>query len=162
MAGESADGWMTIKNSCGGYLGQLLDNKLVRLEDAKLVTGEEPNEAEMRDLNFAWAVCKHVKSNAIVVAKDLTAIGVGAGQMNRVDSARLALSRAESLGHDVKGAVAASDAFLPFPDTLEVLNDAGVVALVQPGGSMRDDSVVEVAKERNVTMMFTGNRHFKH
>jgi phosphoribosylaminoimidazolecarboxamide formyltransferase/IMP cyclohydrolase len=116
----------------------------------------------LADAVFAWKVCKHVKSNAIVIVKNRAAIGIGAGQMSRVDAAKLAIQRAKLHGHDPKDGISASDAFLPFSDTLEILNDAGVIALVQPGGSIKDKDVIATAEEREVRMIFTGERHFRH
>ena len=141
---------------------QTSDNKLASISRESVVCGSKPDEKLLKEMRFAWKICKHVKSNTIVVTKNLQAIGVGAGQMSRVDSARIALQRAKLHGFDVTDGVAASDAFLPFADTLEVLNDGGVKTLVQPGGSIRDEDVIKVAKERNVTMALTGERHFKH
>ena len=141
---------------------QTSDNKLAPISAESVICGNKPDEQQLKEMRFAWKVCKHVKSNTIVVTKNLQAIGVGAGQMSRVDSARIAIQRASYHGFDVKGGTAASDAFLPFADTLEVLNDAGVMTLVQPGGSIRDEDVINVAKQRGVTMAVTGERHFKH
>ncbi|HQH26770.1 MAG TPA: bifunctional phosphoribosylaminoimidazolecarboxamide formyltransferase/IMP cyclohydrolase [Oligoflexia bacterium] len=157
-----SSGVMTMRNFYGDYLVQTADNELKDLSGAKVAAGETPTAEQMQDFELAWKVCKHVKSNAIVIVKDRRAIGVGAGQMSRVDSAKLAVQRAGFHGHSVAGAVAASDAFLPFPDTLEILNDAGVVGLVQPGGSIKDEDVVESAKKRSVVMLVTGERHFRH
>ena len=151
-----------VKNFADGYLLQSDDVSLKDLEQAEVVTEEKPSNEMLADLKFAWQVAKHVKSNTIVVAKDLKAIGVGAGQMSRVDAARISLERAKLHGHDVADSVAASDAFLPFPDTLEVLNDAGVAALVQPGGSIKDQSVIDAANTRKMVMITTGERHFRH
>jgi phosphoribosylaminoimidazolecarboxamide formyltransferase/IMP cyclohydrolase len=116
----------------------------------------------MAALRFAWRVAKHVKSNAIVLATREQLIGVGAGQMNRVDSARLAVERARAVGLRTEGTVCASDAFFPFRDGLDVVVGAGATAVVQPGGSVRDDEVIAAADERNVAMVFTGIRHFRH
>ena len=125
-----------------------------------LACGGAVDEATLADLAFAWRACRAVKSNAIVLARDGATVGVGMGQVNRVDSAKLAVARA---GEDrAKGAVAASDAFFPFPDGLEVLTEAGVKAVVQPGGSVRDDEVRYAAEAAGVTMYFTGTRHFFH
>jgi phosphoribosylaminoimidazolecarboxamide formyltransferase/IMP cyclohydrolase len=124
-----------------------------------LVSGEPLDEGELADLSFAWRACRSVKSNAIVLASELATVGVGMGQVNRVDSARLAVARAGKRAH---GAMAASDAFFPFPDGLQVLADAGVRAVVQPGGSLRDETVVTAAQEAGVTMYLTGTRHFFH
>jgi phosphoribosylaminoimidazolecarboxamide formyltransferase/IMP cyclohydrolase len=151
------------KNFLDQILIQQADSGIVGLSGMTVACeGNAKYETIKNDLNFAWRVSKHVKSNAIVLVKGLQAIGVGAGQMSRLDSARIAIERAKTHGFDPAGSVAASDAFLPFPDTLEVLNDAGVVALVQPGGSVKDDVVTEVAKKRGVTMVLTGERHFRH
>ena len=124
-----------------------------------LATGEAVDAATLADLAFAWRACRSVKSNAILLAHDGATVGVGMGQVNRVDSARLAVSRAEDRA---RGSVAASDAFFPFPDGLEVLIEAGVRAVVQPGGSVRDELVVEAAQKAGVTMYLTGTRHFFH
>ena len=135
-------------NDSEAYLGVTVD-----------ITDRKTTEAEMDDLRFAWLVCKHVKSNAIVLAKDGMIVGVGAGQMSRVDAARLAVNKAEDRA---QGAVFASDAFLPFNDALEVALDAGATAAIQPGGSKNDDKCVEFANERGIAMAFTGTRHFLH
>ncbi len=122
-------------------------------------TGAAADEATLTDLAFAWRACRAVKSNAIVVAADGATIGVGMGQVNRVDAARLAVERG---GDRVRGAVAASDAFFPFPDGLQVLTDAGVKAVVHPGGSVRDDEVTAAATAAGITLYLTGARHFAH
>ena len=122
-------------------------------------TSLAPTEAQWGDLVFAWRVAKHVKSNAIVVARDLATIGIGAGQMSRVDSVRLAVEKA---GGDLSGGSLASDAFFPFADGPEAAIDAGVRAIVQPGGSIRDDEVLAACDAREVTMVLTGRRHFRH
>jgi phosphoribosylaminoimidazolecarboxamide formyltransferase/IMP cyclohydrolase len=124
-----------------------------------LATGAAADEATLTDLAFAWRACRAVKSNAIVVAADGATIGVGMGQVNRVDAARLAVERG---GDRVRGAVAASDAFFPFPDGLQVLTDAGVKAVVHPGGSVRDDEVTAAAAAAGITLYLTGARHFAH
>jgi phosphoribosylaminoimidazolecarboxamide formyltransferase/IMP cyclohydrolase len=124
-----------------------------------LACGEPASEAVLADLAFAWRACRAVKSNAILLAHDGATVGVGMGQVNRVDAARLAVTRA---GDRVAGSVAASDAFFPFPDGFEVLADAGVAAVVQPGGSVRDELVIEAAQKAGVTMYLTGTRHFAH
>ena len=143
----------------GGFLVMDEDGKRTESADIRIVTQRAPNEAESRDLIFAQRVCKHVKSNAIVLAKDGMIVGVGAGQMSRVDAARLAVNKA---GDRAQGAVFASDAFLPFNDALEVALDAGATAAIQPGGSKNDDKCVKFADERGITMAFTGTRHFLH
>jgi phosphoribosylaminoimidazolecarboxamide formyltransferase/IMP cyclohydrolase len=124
-----------------------------------VVTGRVPTDHEMRDLAFAWKVCKHVKSNAIVFAKAGMVVGVGAGQMSRLDSSRIA---AEKAGDRSRGAVAASDAFFPFRDGVDQAAQAGVTALIQPGGSVRDAEVIEACDEQGLAMIFTGRRHFRH
>ena len=122
-------------------------------------TRRQPTPEELTQLMFAWKVVKTVKSNAILLAKDFVSVGVGAGQMNRVKSAGIAVEQAGALA---QGAVCASDAFLPFPDTLEVVAGAGVTALIQPGGSIRDEECIAKADELGVAMVFTGHRHFRH
>ena len=140
------------------------DGLLFQTADGELAAqwtpaAEAPAPEQDRDLRFAWAVCKHVKSNAIVIVRDGQVVGVGAGQMSRLDSAHLAARKA---GDRAKGAVAASDAFFPFPDALETLADAGVVAVAHPGGSIRDSEVAAAAKKRGVALVVTGTRHFRH
>jgi phosphoribosylaminoimidazolecarboxamide formyltransferase/IMP cyclohydrolase len=149
-----------IRQVSGGALIQESDG-FENLDTSKwqLVTGEPADKALMADLEFAWRASRAVKSNAILLAKSLAAVGIGMGQVNRVDSCRLAVSRA---GDRVVGSVAASDAFFPFADGLQVLLDAGVRAVVQPGGSVRDEEVIEAAKAAGVTMYFTAERHFYH
>lgn len=152
-----------LPRDCGdSFVLQTPDVELASVSAAQHAAAARLPSAQSADLALSWAVCKHVKSNAIVVVKDGKAIGIGAGQMSRVDSARIALERARAQGHDVRGGVAASDAFLPFADTLQILNDAGVTALVQPGGSMRDSEVIAEADKRGMAMVFTGERHFRH
>ncbi len=143
----------------GGLLVQQRD--LLGLDEAgwKAVTERKPTEKEMNDLRFAWLVCKHVKSNAIVVAKDEMLMGAGAGQMDRPSAARLAIAKAADR---VRGCVAASDAFFPFPDAPQLLLDAGVTAIIQPGGSLKDQDSIEVANRAGAAMVLTGQRHFKH
>ncbi len=146
----------------GGLLIQDRDNGMVDLDDLKIVTAREPSNAEIRDLFFAWKVVKYVKSNAIVYARDTQTIGVGAGQMSRVYSAKIAGIKAADEGLEVKGAVMASDAFFPFRDGIDAAAAAGITAVIQPGGSMRDDEVIAAANEHNIAMVFTGMRHFRH
>src|SRR5262249_39109110 len=122
----------------------------------------EPGEADWGDLLFAWRVCKHVTSNAIVIAKDLQAIGVGAGQMSRVDAVRIAVEKAREHGHDLEGSVLASDAFFPSPDGPMIALEAGVRGVIQPGGSKRDSDVVAAVNAAGATMVFTARRHFRH
>ena len=122
----------------------------------------QPTAAQLSDLLFAWRVGKYVKSNAIVFCKDGMTMGVGAGQMSRLDSARIASIKAQAAGLTLKDTVVASDAFFPFRDGLDVVIDAGATAVIQPGGSMRDDEVIAAADERGIAMVFTGVRHFRH
>jgi len=157
-----SQGGIAVRNAFGDYLLQSVDANLSIPTIDKVVSALKPDAAMLADLEFAWRVCKHVKSNAIVIVKDGKAIGVGAGQMSRLDSAKIAVQRARTHGHSVEGAVSASDAFLPFPDTLEILHEAGIGALVQPGGSIKDAEVVSAADRMKVVMLFTGERHFRH
>jgi len=151
-----------IKSVPGGVLIQDSDASNINDIELKLVTKREYTEAEMEDLRFAWVICKHTKSNAIVFAKDRKGIGIGAGQMSRVDAARIAAEKAKLNGHNLEGAVAASDAFFPFPDGLEEIASHGIKAVIQPGGSVRDQDVIEAADKLGVAMAFTGIRNFKH
>jgi phosphoribosylaminoimidazolecarboxamide formyltransferase/IMP cyclohydrolase len=128
-------------------------------EEMQPVTERKPTEAEWQNLLFAWRVCKHVRSNAIVLTRDLATIGIGAGQMSRVDSVRFAMEKAQS---DVAGGVLASDAFFPFADGPQLALEAGVTAIIQPGGSIRDPAVVEAVDAAGAAMVFTGRRHFRH
>ena len=149
------------KRVLGGILVQERDADVADREAMEIVCGEL-DEAQWGDLLFAWRVCKHVSSNAIVLAHDLQTIGVGAGQMSRVDSVRIAIEKAREHGHDPRGAVLASDAFFPFADGPQLALDAGVAAIIQPGGSRRDDEVVEAVSAAGVAMVLTGRRHFRH
>ena len=146
----------------GGLLIQEKDNGMVAKEDLKVVTKVQPSDEQMDELLFAWKVAKMVKSNAIIYAKDGRTIGVGAGQMSRVNSARIAAIKAEHAGLEVKGAVMASDAFFPFRDGIDNAAKVGISAVIQPGGSMRDDEVIAAADEHGMAMVFTGMRHFRH
>jgi phosphoribosylaminoimidazolecarboxamide formyltransferase/IMP cyclohydrolase len=154
---------LTVRSVAGGLLVQERDNGVLDRGALKVVTAREPTEAEMRDLEFAWRVCKHVKSNAIVYVRDGATVGVGAGQMSRVDSARIAARKAkESGGPGTKNSVIASDAFFPFADGLVAAVEAGASAVIQPGGSVRDNEVIAAADAAGVAMVFTGMRHFRH
>jgi phosphoribosylaminoimidazolecarboxamide formyltransferase/IMP cyclohydrolase len=148
-----------MRQVAGGLLVQDRDDRRERRSDMTVASAREPTDAEWRDLEFAWVVCKHVKSNAIVIARDGATIGIGAGQMSRVDSARMAVEKAQ---HGVAGGVLASDAFFPFPDAAELGLQAGVTAIVQPGGSVRDNLTIEAVDEVGAAMVFTGRRHFRH
>jgi phosphoribosylaminoimidazolecarboxamide formyltransferase/IMP cyclohydrolase len=148
-----------LKNVSGGVLVQDNDHHPITEADLKVVSKRQPTPEELRDLLFAWKVCKHVKSNAILYAKDGRSVGVGAGQMSRVDSARIGAAKAVL---PIEGTVVASDAFFPFPDGVEVIAGAGATAIIQPGGSVRDAEVIETADRLGLAMVFTGVRHFRH
>jgi phosphoribosylaminoimidazolecarboxamide formyltransferase/IMP cyclohydrolase len=148
-----------IRQISGGFLRQDADRHFASATDWALVAGAQPDAATMESLEFAWRAVRAVKSNAILLAHNGASVGVGMGQVNRVDSCHLAVSRA---GERAAGSVAASDAFFPFADGLEVLIAAGVRAVVQPGGSVRDDEVIQAASKAGITMYFTGERHFFH
>ncbi len=158
---ERAPGW-DFKRVNGGLLVQSRDIGMIKAEDLKIVTRRAPTEQEIHDLIFAWKVAKFVKSNAIVYARNRQTVGVGAGQMSRVNSARIAAIKAEHAGLEVKGAVMASDAFFPFRDGIDNAAKAGITAVIQPGGSMRDNEVIAAADEADIAMVFTGMRHFRH
>jgi phosphoribosylaminoimidazolecarboxamide formyltransferase/IMP cyclohydrolase len=166
---DPASAGLYVAPVAGGFLVQDRDCGRVSIGDLKTVTKRAPDDRELADLLFAWRVAKHVKSNAIVYARDLATVGVGAGQMSRVDSALIAAKKAErmaeALGLPVpltKGSVVASDAFFPFADGLMEAAGAGATAVIQPGGSMRDDEVIEAADQSGLAMVFTGQRHFRH
>ena len=162
LPAQRPGGLLDFKRVGGGLLVQSADEARITAAEIKVVTKRAPSEQEMRDLLFAWKVAKYVKSNAIVYCKDAMTVGVGAGQMSRVDSARIAAIKAENNGLTVAGSVVASDAFFPFRDGLDVLAKAGATAVIQPGGSVRDAEVIAAADEQNVAMVFTGFRHFRH
>lgn len=153
-------GWM-IKAISGGYLVQTNDTATTPQAEWKTVSGS-PNPALIDDAALAWHVVKSVKSNAIVLVKNGATIGVGAGQMSRVDSVRIAIEKAKQHGHDPRGSVLASDAFFPFADNVELAAEAGIALIIQPGGSMRDPEVIEAANKHGIAMLFTGTRHFRH
>lgn len=153
---------LTLKSVSGGYLLQSRDNRQIVAADVEVVSKRAPTSDELRDLLFAFRVAKHVKSNAIVYAKNNTTLGIGAGQMNRLNSSQIAARKATEMGLDTRGSVVASDAFFPFADGLIAAADAGVTAIIQPGGSMRDAEVIAAADERGLAMIFTGIRHFRH
>jgi phosphoribosylaminoimidazolecarboxamide formyltransferase / IMP cyclohydrolase len=162
-------GGLTFRSLAGGFLAQTRDSGRVTATDLKVVTRRAPNDSELTDLLFAFRVCKHVKSNAIVYAKAGATVGIGAGQPNRVDSARIAAWKSEEAakaaglsGRLTEGSVVASDAFFPFADGLEVAIAAGATAVIQPGGSIRDAEVIAAADAAGVAMVFTGMRHFRH
>jgi phosphoribosylaminoimidazolecarboxamide formyltransferase/IMP cyclohydrolase len=153
---------LEFKRVGGGLLAQSPDTATVQPADLKVVTRRRPTAEQVDDLLFAWRVAKHVKSNAIVFAGGGMTLGVGAGQMSRIDSARIAAIKARNAGLSLAGSVVASDAFFPFRDGLDVVVDEGAAGVIQPGGSVRDDEVIAAADERNVAMVFTGVRHFRH
>ena len=146
----------------GGMLVQTPDVIKISADDLKIVTERQPTEAEFRALQFAWKVCKHVKSNAIVFTNEFQTVGVGAGQMNRIDSVRIAAGRAERAGLALHGSVLASDAFFPFRDGVDEAAKYGISAIIQPGGSVRDEEVIAAANENSLAMVLTGIRHFRH
>jgi len=151
-----------FKKVSGGLLVQTSDDGEILQQQLKVVTARSPSEAEMRDLLFAWKVAKFVKSNAIVFCRERMTIGVGAGQMSRVYSTRIAAIKAADEGLQVAGSSMASDAFFPFRDGIDSAAEHGVAAIIQPGGSMRDDEVIAAANEHGIAMVFTGMRHFRH
>jgi phosphoribosylaminoimidazolecarboxamide formyltransferase/IMP cyclohydrolase len=151
-----------IKRVGSGLLIQSADNKETSMADLKVVTRVQPTAAQLDDLLFAWKVAKYVKSNAIVFCAGGMTLGVGAGQMSRIDSARIASIKAENAQLTLAGSAVASDAFFPFRDGLDVVIDAGATCVIQPGGSMRDDEVIAAADERGIAMVLTGTRHFRH
>src|SRR4029079_15259859 len=160
---------LTVKTVAGGLLVQSHDNAGVDEMQLKTVTKRARGEAALADMGFAFGVAKHVKSNTIVYAKGRATVGIGAGQMSRVDAARIAARKAEDAAKELtlpapltKGSVVASDAFFPFADGLLVAIEAGATAVIQPGGSMRDDEVIKAADDQGVAMVLTGTRHFKH
>jgi phosphoribosylaminoimidazolecarboxamide formyltransferase/IMP cyclohydrolase len=146
----------------GGIIKQDADQLDLISDQLKIVTDKKPTEKELEDLKFAWKVAKHTKSNAIVFVKDNATVGVGAGQMSRIDSVKLAKMKAEEHGLDLNGSVAASDAFFPFADGLLEIVKCGATSVIQPGGSVRDQEVIDAANQKQVSMVFTGIRHFKH
>lgn len=153
---------LLVRTIPGGLLVQDKDLITLDKENLKVVTNRKPTEKELEDLTFAWIVAKHTKSNAIVFAKDKATLGVGAGQMSRLDSAKIAYMKAKEHGLDLTNSVAASDAFFPFADGLLEIIKCGATAVIQPGGSVRDQEVIDAANQNNITMIFTGIRHFKH
>ena len=166
---DARAGGVTVKTVAGGLLVQSRDNAVVDEMQLKIVTKRPPNARELDDLRFAFRIAKHVKSNTIVYAKDRATVGIGAGQMSRVDAARIAARKAADAAQDAgladpltKGSVVASDAFFPFADGLLVAIEAGATAVIQPGGSVRDDEVIKAADDHGIAMVFTGTRHFRH
>ncbi len=151
-----------FKRVGGGLLVQAPDSKNVAVADLKVVSKKQPTQQQLQDMMFAWRVAKFVKSNAIVFCGNGMTLGVGAGQMSRIDSARIASIKAQNAGLTLVGSAVASDAFFPFRDGLDVVVQAGATAVIQPGGSMRDQEVIDAADEQGIVMMLTGTRHFRH
>ncbi len=162
VATETGANPRELKTVGGGLLAQTPDTARVEAEQLKLVSKARPSAAQIADLVFAWRVAKFVKSNAIVFCRDGQTLGIGAGQMSRVDSARIAATKAENAGLSLRGSVVASDAFFPFRDGVDVVAKAGAAAVIQPGGSLRDEEVIAAADEHHIVMAFTGVRHFRH
>ena len=164
--GVDAPAAIEFRSVDGGMLAQCVDRVNEKPVDFTVPTKRKPTDEEMHELLFAWRVCKGVKSNAILVSKDHAGIGMGPGQPNRVDSAELACKRAheacERMGVAPEGLVAASDAFFPFRDNIDTLASYGVTAIIQPGGSIRDDESIQACDEHGIAMVFTGHRHFRH
>ncbi len=158
----NSDSKTTFRSIFGGLLKQDSDTEPFVESEFKVVTSRKPTKAEMQDLLFSWKVVRHVKSNAIVYAKDGRTLGIGSGQTSRVDSSEIAVAKAKKEGLSLEGSAIASDAFFPFSDGVEAAAEAGVTAVIQPGGSIRDEEVIAKANEFNMTMIFTGKRHFKH
>jgi phosphoribosylaminoimidazolecarboxamide formyltransferase / IMP cyclohydrolase len=160
---KGTPGERDLRKVAGGLIVQDPDNDIEDRAHMEIVTERKPTEEEWGELQFAWKVCKHVRSNAIVLAQGLATIGIGAGQMSRVDSVRLAVEKAQENRADaLQGSAMASDAFFPFADGIETAIEAGVTAVIQPGGSRRDPEVIEAANRAGITMVFTGRRHFRH
>ena len=166
---DPAAAGMVVKSVAGGFLAQSRDGGRVTAEDLKCVTRRQPTDREIGDMIFAMRVAKHVKSNAIVYARNEATVGIGAGQMSRLDSSRIAAQKAADLARDkgleqspIVNSVVASDAFFPFADGLLAAASAGATAVIQPGGSIKDDEVIAAADEAGLAMVFTGMRHFRH
>ncbi len=151
-----------VKRVGGGWLVQNPDTSTITAKDVQVVTNKSPDEQQLKDMLFAWHVAQYVKSNAIVFCANGMTMGVGAGQMSRLDSARIASIKAEKAGLNLQGTAVASDAFFPFRDGLDVVAQAGATCVIQPGGSIRDQEVIDAANERGIAMVFTGTRHFRH
>jgi phosphoribosylaminoimidazolecarboxamide formyltransferase/IMP cyclohydrolase len=154
--------YMEYRSIRGGLLVQEIDDYIVSPRELKIVTKKKVDDKEVKNLLFAWNVVKTVKSNAIVLADETGTVGVGAGQMSRVDSVRFAIEKAEQAGLKIKGCVLASDAFFPFRDSIDEAHRLGIKAVIQPGGSIRDKEVIEACDEHGMAMVFTGIRHFRH
>ena len=159
---DRAEGGFDFKKVSGGLLVQNTDLGRITADDLKVVTNNRPTAGQIKDMLFAWTVVKYVKSNAIIFCKDGMTIGVGAGQMSRVYSTKIAAIKAADEGLEVQGSVMASDAFFPFRDGIDAAAETGIAAIIQPGGSMRDEEAIAAANEHGMAMVFTGMRHFRH
>ena len=159
---KASEGGFDFKKVSGGLLVQDTDRGVISAGDLKVVTERQPTAEQIEDLLFAWTVVKYVKSNAIVFCKAHMTVGIGAGQMSRVYSTKIAAIKAADEGLEVKGSAMASDAFFPFRDGIDAAAEHGIAAIIQPGGSMRDDEVIAAANEHGLAMVFTGMRHFRH
>ena len=146
----------------GGFLVQEDDWKIIDKDNLEYVTDKKPTDDQIIDLLFAWKVCKYVKSNAIIFAKNQQTIGIGAGQMSRVNSAKIASLKAETANLDTKDSVMASDGFFPFSDSIKMASDNGISCIIQPGGSIKDNEVIKEANKQNIAMVMTRMRHFRH
>jgi len=160
--GLGPDNLHDVRSVLGGVLRQDSDSTPIQTKDFKVVTKREPTQEQWASLIFGWRVCRHVKSNAIVYTRGERTLGIGAGQMSRVDSSRIAVWKAGEAGLDLDGSAVASEAYFPFADGLIAAAEAGATAAIQPGGSMRDKEVIAAADERDMAMVFTGVRHFRH
>jgi phosphoribosylaminoimidazolecarboxamide formyltransferase / IMP cyclohydrolase len=162
LPAATGEGGLDFKRVRGGFLAQTRLSMRVPEQGWRVVSRRQPSEEEMDDLRFAWRAVATVKSNAILLARGGMALGIGAGQMSRVDSSRIAVLKAKDNGFDLAGAALASDAFFPFRDGVDAAAEAGVRAIIQPGGSVRDEEVIAAADEHGIAMLFTGRRLFRH
>lgn len=162
MSSATAEGALDYRRIAGGYLVQQPDASTVGRDAMSVVTEHQPTEQQWQDILFAWRLVRFVKSNAVVYAKDHQSLGIGAGQMSRIDSAKIAIEKARQANLNLNGCSMASEAFFPFRDSIDQAHAAGVIAIIQPGGSMRDQEVIDAANEHNMIMVFTGQRHFRH
>ena len=153
---------LIIKSVFNGFLYQNKDVIIKNINDFKVVTKRKPTAKELVSINIGWRIVKSVKSNAIVIANNYKTLGVGAGQMSRVDSVKIAIRKSQENSLNLSGSIMASDAFFPFSDSLEIAANNGIIGIVQPGGSIKDDKIIEVANKLNIFMLFTGERHFTH
>ena len=150
---------LEVRNVVGGIIVQETDTSVIQKQDLKTVTKTSPTDLEVETMLFGWKVLKHIKSNGILIVKDNTTVGVGAGQVSRVDSVDIAMKKS---GENIQGSILCSDAFFPFRDSIDKISNSGIKAVLQPGGSVRDDEVIEACNEHGIAMVFTGQRCFKH